>query len=292
MITLRHLHTFLAVAECGNMSAAARQLFISQPTVSQIISEIEHEYEVILFERYPRGLLITPTGKLFLEYATSVINSLDTLEQAMRSSSFLLPLRVGATLTIGSTILSPMLDTLRRSDPNIDLRVMVDNTANIERMILHNEIDIALVEGIIVREEIITEPVMTDEMVLICGREHPFAAKDSVTPQELKNQRFILREQGSGTRAMLISLMAEHQIPIDIRWECCSSTAIQMAVAYHHGLSFLSRRCVVDMLENGLLHPLKIRGFDLKRHFHLAYHQNKALTSQMQAFMALAREVS
>lgn len=289
MISLRHLTIFRAVAECRRMSEAARQLYISQPTVSQTISEIEAEYNVQLFERNPKELRITPAGRIFQEYADSVLDRLDSLDHAMRGSAFKLPLRVGATVTVGSTILSTLLTELKEANPLIDLFVTVDNTSVMEQMLLHNDLDIALVEGVISRDEITTEPVIADTMVLICGTKHPFAERTSVSLEELRGEDFILRERGSGTRAMFVNLAAKHQIPINIKWECCSGTAIREAVIHNHGLSFLSYRCVREDCRAGLLHAVKLENCRLTRSFFLAYHKNKTITPQMDDFIKIIR---
>lgn len=289
MITLRHLTIFRAVAECKRMSEAARQLYISQPTVSQTISEIEVEYDVLLFERSPKELRITPAGGTFLEYASLVLDKLDSLDHAMRGSAFKLPMRVGATVTVGNTLLSSLLAELKQANPLIDLYVTVDNTSVIEQMLLHNELDIALVEGMISRDEITTEPVIQDTMVLICGRKHPFAERSFVSLEELRGEDFILRERGSGTRAMFVNLAAEHLIPINIKWECCSGTAIREAVIHNHGLSFLSYRCVRDDCRAGLLHAVKLENCRLNRSFYLAYHKNKTITPQMDDFIKIIK---
>lgn len=292
MITLRHLKTFLAVADCKKMSTAAKQLFISQPTVSQTIAEIEQEYNLTLFERYPKELLITPAGKIFYNYATSIINSYKAMNQAMRTSDFLLPLRIGATLTIGNTILSPLLAKLRENHPRIDLHVQIDNTARIEQKLLHNELDLALVEGIITNPMILTKPIIKDTMVVICGNDHPFAKRKSIQIKELQGEPLIVREAGSGTRSMFLNLLAEHQVSPNIKWEVCSGTAILNAVINNHGISFISKRCARFDLEAGLLHAITLENCTLTRSFFLTYHKNKTITEPMKDFIDLLQNSS
>ncbi len=159
MSTLKQLKTFIAVVEYKKMSEAAKRLYISQPTVSQIISDLETEYQTKLFERFPKELRITPAGLLLLDSAREIVASHEHLEQSMKHANSLRPLRIGATLTIGNTMMGTLAETLRQQCPDIDVTVFVDNTKIIEHRMIHNELDIALVEGIIVRQEILTEPV-------------------------------------------------------------------------------------------------------------------------------------
>ena len=246
MATLKQLRTFIAVAETCNMSKAAKRLYLSQPTVSQIISELEKEYETTLFKRYPKRLELTVTGNLFLERALTVLNSYETLNQSMKNASSLRPLRVGATLTIGDTMISELIEKLSYKHPDISCTVYIENTKILEQRLIHNELDIALVEGIILNDKIYTEPIMEDELTLIFSKEHPFAQKDSLTAKDLTNGEFILREMGSGTRSIFETLMQNGQIPYRIKWESYSSTAILDAVSRNLGLGVISTRYVRD----------------------------------------------
>ena len=208
MITIRHLKIFLTVAETRNMSEAAARLYVSQPTVSQTIGELEKMYKARLFERYPKELFLTEAGRTLRAQALLAVEAFDRLDEVMKGEGERPSLRIGATLTVGSTVLCPILDELRSVRPNVDLSVQVDNTRTIESKLLQNELDAAIVEGIIHREEILSSPIISDCLILVCSPDHPFAARKSVEPEELAAQPFVLREQGSGTRALFASFMA------------------------------------------------------------------------------------
>ena len=170
MATLRQLKTFITTAECKKMSEAAKKLYISQPTVSQIISDLEKEYEVVLFERYPRELKLTIAGEIFFHSAKEIVETYEKLEINMRSVAQQRCLKVGATLTIGNTLMAELTEKLGEIYPDINISVRVDNTKHLEEKLVHNELDVALVEGIITREEIVTTPIMVDTLYLVCGK--------------------------------------------------------------------------------------------------------------------------
>ena len=128
MATLKQLKTFIAVAEYRKMSEAAKRLYISQPTVSQIISDLEAEYHAKFFERVSRELKITSAGLLLLDHAREIIASHEQLEQSMKNIHSLRPLRVGATLTIGNTLMGTLIEALNECQPDIDTTVFVENT--------------------------------------------------------------------------------------------------------------------------------------------------------------------
>lgn len=292
MATLKQLRTFIAVAEYRKMSEAAKQLYISQPTVSQIISDLEKEYHAKFFERVSPELKITSAGLLLLDLAREIVAGHEHLEQSMKNIRSLRPLRVGATLTIGNTLMGALIETLLERYPDIDATVFVEGTKLIEHRLIHNELDIALVEGIIVRQEILAEPVLEDNLCIICGRKHPFADGAPITIDKLRHQNFIMRERGSSTRAIFENLMLTHHIPFVTKWECVSRCAIVDAVRHNLGLGVLSERCVQEYVEKGDIVVCPVEGFSMKRYFYLCYNQCRAFTSQMQDFTDALRRMT
>lgn len=292
MSTLKQLKTFIAVVEYKKMSEAAKRLYISQPTVSQMISDLETEYQTKLFERFPKELRITPAGLLLLDSAREIVASHEHLEQSMKHANSLRPLRIGATLTIGNTMMGTLAETLRQQCQDIDVTVFVDNTKIIEHRMIHNELDIALVEGIIVRQEILTEPVIEDSLCVICGMGHPYAGRESISIEDLRHQDFIMREKGSGTRAIFENIMLTHHIPFVTKWECSSRCAIVDAVRHNLGLGVLSCRCITEYVEKGEIQMLPIENVSMKRYFYLCHNQCRPVTSQMQDFIQLVKSLA
>ena len=292
MATLRQLQTFIAVAEHRKMSEAAKHLYISQPTVSQIISDLEKEYETQLFDRLNKELRITSSGKILLASARQIVAIYENLEQSMKHMNACRPLRVGGTMTIGNTMMADIILELTNKFPDIDVSVVIDNTEHIEHLLMHNELDIAIVEGIIRREEIITKPALEDRLCLICGPEHPFAKKDSIELKDLYNQDFIMREKGSGTRAIFENMMMSHRIPFKVKWESSSSIAIINAVRKNLGLAFLSARCISEYTKNGELYTCPLTEISMKRFFYLCHNRCHPITSQMQDFSDLIHSLN
>lgn len=288
MATLRQLKTFIAVAEYKKMSEAAKHLYISQPTVSQIIAELEKEYNTQLFERIGKELRITAAGNLLLHSAQEIFAIHENLEQNMKNINSIRPFRIGATMTIGNNMIADLTQKLETRYPDIETFVYIDNTKNIEAMLAQNELDIALVEGNTVRQEILKTPIFEDDLCLICSSKHPFATrKNAISIEELKEEKFILREKGSGTRAIFESIMQTHRIPIRVKWEAGSSNAIVEAVRRNLGLGFISKRCVNERIDRGELVACPISELTIKRYFYLCYNSNHPVTSQMRDFLNL-----
>lgn len=284
MATIRQLKIFVVVAEYKKMNLAANKLYIAQPTVSRTIIDLEKEYDTILFERRNKELFITPAGLTLLGRAKEIISLYDNLERSMKNLNAKRPLKIGATLTIGNTMLSELIVLLNEQYPDIDVSVCVDNTRILEHSLLHNEVDLALVEGIITHKEIRTEPVFQDKLEIICSPEHPFTQQPVIRIEDLANQNFILRERGSGTRAIFENVMRSHHIPFTAKWECCSSSAILDAVRHNLGLGILSCRCVREAVRTGEVVICPVEALDIRRYFYLCCQKNRGFTSQMHDF--------
>lgn len=289
-MTLRHLLIFIEVANCGKMSQAANNLFISQPTVSQVISELEAHYEVKLFERFPKTLCITEDGKVLLSHAKRVLNYYNILEETMKNPHHEIPLQIGATVTIGNRLISPILNEFKKNYPNEKVKFYINNTRTIEQKLLSNDLDIGIVEGIIKNPHLLVTPVKEDRLVLVCGKNHPLANKKSVTLKEIAKESFIMREDGSGTRDIFTTFAQSQGFSINIDWECSEPGAIIQGVVNGHGITVISECLVESEVANGSLKIIELKNFKWKRTFNLVYHKNKLLSPTLKNFIEVTKE--
>lgn len=284
-MTLRHLLIFIEVANCGKMSQAANKLFISQPTVSQVISELEAHYEVKLFERFPKTLCITEDGKILLNHAKKVINYYNVLEETMKNPNHNLPLQIGATVTIGNRLISLILNKFKEKHEDEKIRVYVNNTREIEKRLLSNELDVGIVEGIIKSPHLLVTPIKEDKLVLVCSSEHPLASKEIVSMKDIVKENFIMREEGSGTRDIFTNFVQAQGYSINIDWEASEPGAIIQGVLNNHGITVISECLVENEIKDGKLKKLELKGFKWKRTFNLVYHKNKVLSPAVKDFL-------
>ncbi|MGY0395557.1 MULTISPECIES: LysR family transcriptional regulator [unclassified Fusobacterium] len=284
-MTLRHLLIFIEVANCGKMSQAANKLFISQPTVSQVISELEAHYEVKLFERFPKTLCITEDGKILLNHAKKVINYYNVLEETMKNPNHNLPLQIGATVTIGNRLISLILSKFKEKHEDEKIRVYVNNTREIEKRLLSNELDVGIVEGIIKSPHLLVTPIKEDKLVLVCSSEHPLASKEIVSMKDIVKENFIMREEGSGTRDIFTNFVQAQGYSINIDWEASEPGAIIQGVLNNHGITVISECLVENEIKDGKLKKLELKGFKWKRTFNLVYHKNKVLSPAVKDFL-------
>lgn len=291
-MTIRNLQIFITVAELGKMSEAARTLYITQSSVSQAIASIEQEYDVVLFERLSHGLFLTDAGKELLSYARSLFSVKSDMEEFLLSSGEKQRIRIGATITVGTCIISPLLLQLKEKNESLQAEVLVENTRAIESKLLKNEIDIGLVEGKISNCELVTRHAIEDKLVLICPNDHRFKGRKTVLAGELANECFILREKGSGTRTQFEAQMADQHIPIQVSWTCCNSEAIKNAVADGHGISIISERLIRQDAAKGRFWACDVENLNLGRYFDVVYHKDKYLSRPILNFINACLELS
>jgi DNA-binding transcriptional LysR family regulator len=211
------------------------------------------------------------------------------MEMALAHSNAVGALRIGATLTIGSTLMPQIVKNFQVRFPAIDLQVCVRNTGDIEQMIIENTIDLALVEGNIESKDIIQMPIASDQLVLVCSAEHPILKQvkkgKNIPLYTLSDQHFIVRETGSGTRAIFENAMRTNEISWTAAWECSGSDIMKQAALEGLGIAVLSRRLVETEIETGSLFVLTVDGLNLKRQFSIVYHKNKYFSEITQAFV-------
>lgn len=243
-MTIRHLKVFIAVAETGSMSAAANRLYLTQPTVSQSIRDLEEHYQVPLFERLHKRLFITEEGKQLLEMARLAVGDFDSLELSMQRFQRKVHLRIGSSITVGTCLMGNIISDMEKEYLDMDIYSFVSNTAEIEQKLLRHELDVAVVEGNIESPKLISIPIVEDSLVLVCGKNHPFYQKEILYASELEGQRFAVREKGSGTRKLFEQYLSTHNIHIRTAWEANCPRTIMNAVIHNNALSVMSQRLV------------------------------------------------
>lgn len=277
-MSLRHLLIFMTVAEQGSMSAAARTLYLSQPTVSQAIRELETHYNGLLFERFGKKLYLTDRGKLLLPQARELVHSFQHLEEMMLNQGQSPTLKLGSTITVGTCLTPDLILELRQAFPDLNVYSYVSNTRDIEKKLLRSELDAAVVEGEIQSSDLVVLPIIDDTLVLAAGKEHPFYNKEYLTVQELNNQKYAVREAGSGTRQLFEDFAARHDISYEIAWEANSPGTLLNAVLNDRILSVMSLRLMEPEIKKQSVHVFYQEQGEWNRKFKLVYHKNKFLT--------------
>lgn len=290
-MTLRHMKIFLAVwdHQC-NTTKAAEALFVTQPAVSLAIKELEQHYGVRLFERMGRRLQPTQAGTQFREYALTIVTAFDDLERHMRAWDSLGLLRVGASVTIGSLFLPEYVKRFSAQYPEVQVQVLVAPSEQLEGKILCNALDIALIEGTVHNPSLHSQPYLEDRLTVICPADGPFHQGQVLTVEEFQQQRFLLREPGSGTREVFDRVTESAGFSVRPIWEAMSTTALVNGVIQGLGIAVLPQRMVAGALRSGQVIAVAVDGLDFRRRFSIIYHKDKYLSPMAKAFIALCQD--
>lgn len=288
-MTLRHLKIFVTVCETGGATAAGKKLHIAQPSISLAISELEDYYGIKLFDRIAKRLHVTEAGKHFLQYARHIVALFEDMEKEVKNFDAIGLIRVGTSITIGNYLLSDYIKQFKESHPQMDVRVVIDNSEKIQQYVISNRIDVGLVEGAINDPNIIKHKYRDDELVMICGNDHPFACKDKIKPSSLLDETLILREPGSAGREIFDSMMTTQGLEVTPTWESISTQAIIRAVKAGIGISVLPYLLVKEYLNKKEISQFKLSGIQFKRGFYVIYHKSKFLTQSAKDFIALCK---
>lgn len=289
-MSLHHLRVFLAVADAQSISKAAERLMVSQPSVSQVIAELEKTYSARLFDRIGRKIYITESGSYLQRYARQITDLYDEMERGITDCEERGVLRIGASLTVGSTVLPELISDLQAKMPALHSNVTVKNTADIEQMLLKNELDIALVEGYVHSSELTQHAVADDEVVLVCGKGHPMYQTTVASKEQIAGISVILREQGSGTRELFERTMSTNELPWNVCWESADSDGIVVAAIHGLGVGVIAKRLVLREAEEGSLRILSVPGVNFVRRFSLIAHKNKYHSAPMLLFSDIAEK--
>lgn len=277
-MTVRHLMIFITVAEQGSMSAAAKSLYLSQPTVSQTIRELEKHYNGLLFERFGKKLYLTERGKLLLPHAKELVQNFQHLEEMMLNQGQAPTLRLGSTITVGTCLTPAFVLDLKKKFTDLNIYSYVSNTRDIEQKLLRSELDAAVVEGEINAPELTVLPIIDDSLVLAVGKNHPFYRANHLSVMDLNDQNYAMREAGSGTRQLFEDFASRYNISYEITWEANSPRTLLNAVLYDQVLSVMSLRLMKPEIKNRTIHVFFQKRGEWDRKFKLVYHKNKFLT--------------
>lgn len=290
-MTLRHMKIFVSVCREKSITLAAKELYISQPAVSNAIKELESYYGSPLFDRISKKIYLTETGKTVYQYAIHINSLFEELEDSVKRSGTSGPLRIGSSITIGTHLIPDYIKKFSERFPNIQPFVTIDSSDVIEKLVLDNELDFGLIEGMIHSDSIISTDFITDELIVICDVNNPLLKNEVVSIEMLSQQQFLMREKNSGTRELAEAILSLHNISLHPLWESSSTEAIVQGVSKGIGISILPLQLVKDYIERKKIARLHVTGLKFNRQYHIIYHKNKFLTPASLEFIKLCNDI-
>jgi len=269
MIDLSKINTFMCAAETLNLSEAAKQLHLSQSTVSHHIKTLEQELGSELFERSHTGLRLTESGRLLLPWARRLLHDTANIQSMMSSLQNIAgSLRIACSTTAGKYVLPLLAARFRQRYQGIHVQIPACTPEKVALDLLDGDAHLGVLSREAGNPNLEIQEFFHDIITLIVPENHRWAERISIEPAELLEEPLIMREATSGTRYVLLEELAKHDISLEdlnIFMELGNAEAIVRTVASGYGVAFVSELAATYPLERGNIVSLRVEGLTLKR---------------------------
>jgi DNA-binding transcriptional LysR family regulator len=288
-VTLNQLSSFLAVAREGSVSGAAAKLYVTQPSISAAVSALSRELGVELTERVGRGIGLTAAGEAFRPYAADVLGLVEQGRAAAREASeaSARSLRIVAVATAAESVVPSLLRAFGALHPEITITLEVANRSSLFERVLEHEVDVGIAGRPPEDSRIAGKAFLENEIVLIAAPGHPLSRGDPVRLAELADLVWLIREPGSGTRALVAELLSAHALqPKTLTLG--SNGAIKEAVRLGLGVSLQARIAVEHELRAGTIAEIPVAGGLPRRAWYALHSATVPPRPSVEQFLAFA----
>jgi LysR family transcriptional regulator, low CO2-responsive transcriptional regulator len=294
-LTIRQLRVFCTVARLLSYTRASEELGCQQPTASALVAELERATRLTLLEQRGKHITLTDEGRELYAHAQQVIAAADEAWWAMAERRGSLttvsrPLRVAADTTVGTYVLPRLLGDFHRHLPDVALQLTIANRSAVRACLLSGEVDLVIAGRPPEVDGLVTEPFLPNPLVVVASPKHVLVGQSQVTLARLAEEVFLLREEGSGTRAAVEELFEIAGIPLKVGMVLGHVEAIKRAVAANLGVSVLSALAVKREAKYGTLMILDVEQFPIQRRWYIARLAGRPLTASADVFIKFLRE--
>ncbi|WP_257351647.1 selenium metabolism-associated LysR family transcriptional regulator [Pseudalkalibacillus decolorationis] len=277
-MNLDYLKVFYVVANNKSFSQTAKDLHLSQSSVSLQIKQLEEQWDCQLFERTTKKISLTPAGEILYNKVSKLLSLMNETANELQELKGIVhgDLKIGASLTIGEHILPFILADFNSLYPQVNMFLKVYNSEQIVEKLLNHEINLGFIESMLSYPALQHVPFAKDELIIITSPQKKFTQSSDITIEELLTLPFIIREKGSGTRQVMEETLRKNNIDpskLKIIIELEHTEAIKSAVEAGLGISIISKSAVKKELQLQTLQQLKVGGLSLHRHFYMIYHE-------------------
>jgi DNA-binding transcriptional LysR family regulator len=290
-ITFRQLKVFESVARHLSFTQAAQELHLTQPAVSMQVKQLEEAVGLPLFEQLGKKIYLTHAGEEVFHYCRSIEQQLYEFESVIEDLKGLK--RGHLAISVASTanyLATRLLAAFAKENEGVSFSLDVTNRATLVRQLENNEKDLVIMGRPPEEMDLITEAFMENPLVVIAAPDHPLAQRTELSIKELKNETFVLRESGSGTRIAMERFFAGQGIQLQTGMEMTSNEAIKQAVEAGLGLGIVSVHTLPLELETKHLVILNIKEFPILRHWYVVHRRGKRLSPVAEAFRKFVLE--
>lgn len=287
----RQLETFVEVAKLKSFSKAAEKLYITQPTVTNHIQNLEKELGTLLINRLGKTITLTHAGNIFYNYAVNILNTCDKakFDLATYKGKIQGHIQIYSSSVPRNYLLPKIISSFLKFYPDVTFTIGDGDSKNVVSSILDGETDFGILGAKYSSNSLKYINLMDDELLLITPNndEFPYENYSFIDKEVLFKVRFIIREDGSGTRALVEDVLQKSNIPLDkinIIGIIEDSNTIKELVSLGVGVSFFSKRAIKSDLELGRFKAFYIKDLKFIREFYFAYHKNRQLSPLNEKF--------
>lgn len=284
-VTFRQLRLFLALADSGSVSAAAKAMHVTQPTASMQLKEVVQSVGVPLFEFVGKKLYLTDVGKELATTARTVAQTWDAFEQSVDAIKGLSRGKLNiAVVSTAKYFMPRLLGQFCKHHPAIDVSLEILNRDGVVQRLRENLDDLYIMSMPPADLDLRDEVFMANPLVLIAAAPDPLGKSKNLTLQALAGRRFIVREKGSGTRMAVDQYFRKMRFKPDIRLELGSNEAVKESVAGGLGIGVVSRHALHGLQKEHGVRVIEMEGFPLPSAWHIVHPASKKLSPVAVAF--------
>lgn len=289
--TLHQLKVFAEVAKCGSITKAAESLHMTQPAVSIQMKQLQESVDIPLIEIIGKKLYLTEAG----ERLYSMQQTIQEHEEAFEAYTSELKGGLTGNLSISAAstakyFLPYLLGAFQEKYPKVKITLKVTNRDEVLQHLYNNEFQLAILTQLPDDSSIIATPFLENPLVVACPADHPFANKKNLTLKDLKDETFIFREPGSGTRMVMEKLLKEAGIEPTIAMELGTNEAVKQAIMAGIGISLISKLSMYSELDSGTIDELHLKAFPVTTHWHTLHRKNKVNTRVIKNFLDFLKQ--
>ena len=287
---LHQLRYAVAIAETGNFTRAAERCHVTQPSLSQQIINLESEIGHKLFHRLGRKAVLTEAGTVFLERARRILFEVENASRELSDHPSLdRRITVGALPTVAPYLLVPLIARCRKELPNLTIHVREDFRAHLVRGVVEGDLDLAIVTLPVKDPQVSIEPLMTEPLLLIVGKNHAFAHRAEISINDLAEETFVTMGDSSTLAAQIQGFFGDHNFSPKIGYRCAQVSTLKAFVAMGAGISILPQ---VDRMpeDRDTLTYLRLAGSAPTRQLAVIRHLQRYQSRGAEQFLEILRE--
>ncbi|WP_020178626.1 LysR family transcriptional regulator [Methylopila sp. M107] len=289
-LTIKQLRALAAVADSGAVSAAARRLGVTPPAVTMQVQLLEAATALPLLDRSGDKFRPTDAGREVVEAVTRIESAIRDCVAALEAMKGLEGGRVAVAIVSTAKYFAPMaLGAFARAHPKVELALVVGNRMEVLNHLRGDQVDVAIMGRPPEDIETVRTVIGDHPHIVVAPPDHPLVGQ-TLAPQALSGHTFLMREQGSGTRALMERLFAEEGVLPKIGMEIGSNETIKQAVIAGLGLAFLSAHTVAAEIADGRLTQLDVERLPIMRQWHVVRRAGKRLTPPAAAMSSFLSE--